>query len=388
MNRISYKTAESVTEGHPDKLCDLIADSILDACFDADPESRVACEVLATKGHIIVAGEISCRETIPVRKTVRAALQSVGYDPADFKLDVYTHGQSRDIAGGVDDALEMRGTGLGELGAGDQGIMYGYATNETTEMLPLPVVLANRITHGLTAARRSGDIEGILPDGKAQVTVMYEGDTPVAVTSVIVSIQHAPDVALLDLERELISKVLKPAFKDFPINGETEILVNPSGRFVEGGSAADTGLTGRKLMVDTYGGLASHGGGAFCGKDPTKTDRCGAYMARCIAKSIVASGLAERCEVSLAYAIGKANPVAVNITDFGTSALPNDVIRKAVLDTFDLRPSAIIRDLQLRSIKYTDTSAYGHFGKPWLPWEKTDKAETLRKAALGYANHD
>ena len=388
MNQISYKTAESVTEGHPDKLCDLIADSILDACISADSESRVACEVLATKGHIIIAGEITCKETIPIRKTVRSVLLSAGYDPADFRIDVYTHGQSADIAGGVDEALETRGMGIGELGAGDQGIMYGYATNETTELLPLPVVLANRITHGLATARKNGDISGILSDGKAQVTVMYEGDRPSSVTSIVVSTQHAPDISQVDLEREIISKVLKPAFKDFPINGETDILVNPSGRFVEGGPAADTGLTGRKLMVDSYGGLASHGGGAFCGKDPTKVDRSGAYMARYIAKNIVAAGLAERCEVCLAYAIGKANPVAVDVNCFDTNGLPDADILKAVLDVFDVRPSAIIRDLGLRNIKYADTSVYGHFGKPWLPWEKTDKAETLRKAALKYANNE
>jgi len=348
-----YLTAESVCKGHPDKLCDLIADSILDACFRKDKASRVACEVMATKGKIIVAGEITCSEKINIRYIVKRVLEDVGYNPNKFLIYVFVNRQSTDIAAGVDTAIEARNGNTdpyGLIGAGDQGTMYGYATNETKEMLPLPLVLSHRIVKRLDEARKNRLIKGIFPDGKAQVTVEYDGDKPVRVKTIIVSIQHHKDKTQEELKADILNNVLYPVFEDFPFDDNTEILINPSGRFVIGGPTADTGLTGRKIMVDTYGGLASHGGGALCGKDPTKVDRSGAYMTRYIAKHIVWLNLADRCEVSISYAIGKANPVAFSINTFGTGIVPDEVLTLAAEEVFNLKPAAIIEKLRL---KYT-----------------------------------
>lgn len=384
-----YLTAESVCAGHPDKLCDFIADSILDACLRKDRSSRVACEVMATGHKIIVAGEITCAKRVDIRFVVREALRDIGYNPYAFLIYVYVHKQSADIADGVDRALESRSgdtTQYSMLGAGDQGTVYGYATDETREYLPLPLVLAHGICKRVDSVRRDNVIKGIKPDGKAQVTIEYEDGKPKRVASIVVSVQHSADKDVNTLRSELISEVLHPVFKDFPFDGDTEILVNPSGRFVKGGPAADTGLTGRKLMVDTYGGLAAHGGGAFSGKDPTKVDRSGAYMARYIAKNLVWSGLAKRCEVALSYAIGKADPVAVSVNSFGTSEYSDERLCDAVKKVFCLRPAAIIDQLRLRSAIYADTAAYGHFNSVLFPWEGgTDRYKELRKAV---AEHD
>lgn len=385
----TYKTAESVCMGHPDKLCDLIADNILDACLRKDKASRVACEVMATKGKIIVAGEITCSENINIRYIVHNVLRDVGYNPWRFTVFVYVHCQSRDIAAGVDTALEARNgfsDAYGSIGAGDQGTMYGYATNESHEMLPLPLVLSHRIVKRIDECRKGKLINGILPDGKAQVTVEYEDGKPKRIKTIIVSAQHDKNKTQEQLYLDIKQNVLCQCFKDFPFDDDTEILINPSGRFVEGGPAADTGQTGRKMMVDTYGGLALHGGGAFSGKDPTKVDRSGAYMARYIAKCIIWSDLAERCEVALSYAIGKADPVAVNINAFGTSALTDDQLRDVVLSVFSLRPAKIIEMLNLRSVIYSDTAVYGHFNSCLFPWENYDMHINLINAADQYAD--
>lgn len=383
-----YLTAESVCAGHPDKLCDFIADSILDACLRKDRSSRVACEVMATGHKIIVAGEITCAKRVDIRFVVREALRDIGYNPYAFLIYVYVHKQSADIADGVDRALESRSgdtTQYSMLGAGDQGTVYGYATDETREYLPLPLVLAHGICKRVDSVRKDNVIKGIKPDGKAQVTIEYEDGKPKRVASIVVSVQHSAEKNMETLRSELISEVLHPVFKDFPFDGDTEILVNPSGRFVKGGPAADTGLTGRKLMVDTYGGLAAHGGGAFSGKDPTKVDRSGAYMARYIAKNLVWSGLAKRCEVALSYAIGKADPVAVSVNSFGTSEYSDERLCDAVKKVFCLRPAAIIDQLRLRSAIYADTAAYGHFNSVLFPWESgTDRYKELRKAVAEY----
>ncbi|MCR1899189.1 methionine adenosyltransferase [Irregularibacter muris] len=386
---ITYKTAESVCMGHPDKLCDLIADNILDACMRKDKSSRVACEVMATKGKIIVAGEITCSGKVDIRFIVKNVLREVGYNPWKFTVFVFVHHQSSDIAAGVDNALEAR-NGIndpyGSVGAGDQGTVYGYATNETRENLPLPLVLSHRIIKRIDNCRKGKLIKGILPDGKAQVTVEYEDGKPKRVKTIVVSVQHDKGKTQEELKSDIWNNVLWQCFEDFPFDDDTEILINPSGRFVEGGPAADTGLTGRKIMVDTYGGLASHGGGALCGKDPTKVDRSGAYMARYIAKNIVWSGLAEKCEVALSYAIGKANPVAVDVTSFSTSKLTDEQLANIVQDVFNLRPAAIIEKLRLRNSIYSDTAVYGHFNSCLFPWEDVNMYTNLRKAAEKYAD--
>jgi S-adenosylmethionine synthetase len=385
----NHLTSESVCQGHPDKLCDYIADSILDACLSSDAYSRVACEVMATKGRIIVAGEITSRTRINVRRTVRTALAECGYDPKDFTISVFLHNQSADIAGGVDTALEVRDADgrCDELGAGDQGTVYGYATDETPAAIPLPLELSHRICSILDKCRKNGTIMGIRSDGKAQVSVEYEDGKPVSVAAVIVSVQHDRDKNLDSLKAEIIGKVLGPAFIHFPLDADTRILINPSGRFVEGGPAADTGLTGRKIMVDTYGGLALHGGGAFSGKDATKVDRSGAYMARMIAKNIVAAGLAKRCGVAISYAIGKAEPVAVDVHTFATGKVDDARLAKAVRSVFSLKPKDIIEELGLRSPIYNLTSCYGHFGNALFAWEQTSEryAEALKKE-LGIRN--
>lgn len=384
-----YLTAESVCAGHPDKLCDIIADNILDECLRKDKASRVACEVMATKGKIIVAGEISCSEKIDIRYIVRNVLKQVGYNPLKFLIYVYVHNQSPDIAAGVNTALEARNgvnEQYGSVGAGDQGTMYGYATIETREMLPLPLVLSHRIVKRLDEARKGKLIKGILPDGKAQVTIEYNDDVPVRVKTIVVSVQHEKNKTQEELKSDILNNVLWQCFEDFPFDDETEILINPSGQFVLGGPAADTGLTGRKIMVDTYGGLASHGGGALCGKDPTKVDRSGAYMARYIAKHIVWCDLAEKCEVAISYAIGKANPVAFSINTFGTGTFSDEVLTIAAQEVFNLRPAAIIEKLRLRNIHYSDTAVYGHFNSCLFPWEDVNKYSELKEAVEKYAD--
>ncbi|MFY9482730.1 MAG: methionine adenosyltransferase [Tissierellaceae bacterium] len=386
-----YLTAESVCAGHPDKLCDIIADNILDECLRKDKASRVACEVMATKGKIIVAGEISCSEKIDIRYIVKNVLKQLGYNPLKFLIYVYVHNQSPDIAAGVNTALEAR-NGIneqyGSIGAGDQGTMYGYATKETREMLPLPLVLSHRSVKRIDEARKGKLIKGILPDGKAQVTIEYDGELPVRVKTIVVSVQHENNKSQEELKADIINYVLWQCFEDFPFDNETEILINPSGQFILGGPAADTGLTGRKIMVDTYGGLASHGGGALSGKDPTKVDRSGAYMARYIAKHIVWCGFAEKCEVSISYAIGKANPVAFSINTFGTGTVSDEVLTLAAQEVFNLRPAAIIEKLRLRNIHYSDTAVYGHFNSCLFPWEDVDRYNELKAAVEKYVDRE
>ena len=384
-----FYTAESVTEGHPDKLCDLIADSVLDECLSHDALSRVACEVLATRGQIIVAGEITSLYEPQIPAITRSVLQKVGYDPARYAIQCLVHKQSPDIAAGVDCSLERR-RNLSEdqpalqLGAGDQGVMVGYACSETPQMMPLPVVLAHRLTSALTAARKTGAVRGLRSDGKAQVTVEYDEDEkPLRLDTVVLSAQHSPEKPMDELCWELTDKVLAPALQALPPDEDTKILLNPSGRFVLGGPEADTGLTGRKLMVDSYGVFAPHGGGAFSGKDPTKVDRSGAYMARYIAKNLVAAGLCEKCQVTLAYAIGKAVPVMVEVDTFGTGMVcADDCLAEAARFVFGLTPAEIIAQLDLLTPRYAQTAAYGHFGKPEFPWERTDQAKILRAAVI------
>ncbi|MDF1509941.1 methionine adenosyltransferase [Robertmurraya sp. DFI.2.37] len=386
-----YLTAESVCAGHPDKLCDIIADNILDECFRRDKASRVACEVMATKGKIIVAGEISCSEKIDIRSIVKNVLKELGYKPLKFLIYVYVHNQSSDIASGVNTALEAR-NGINEqycsIGAGDQGTMYGYATKETREMLPLPLVLSHRIVKRLDEARKGKLIKGILPDGKAQVTIEYDDDVPVRVKTIVVSVQHKKNKTQEELKSDILNNVLWQCFEDFPFDDETEILINPSGQFVLGGPAADTGLTGRKIMVDTYGGLASHGGGALCGKDPTKVDRSGAYMARYIAKHIMWCDFAEKCEVAISYAIGKANPVAFSVNTLGTGIVSDEILTLAAQEVFNLRPAAIIEKLRLRNVIYSDTAVYGHFNSCLFPWEDVNNYSEFRKAVEKYVDRE
>ena len=364
-------TAESVTEGHPDKLCDTIADSVLDACLKHDPAARVACEVMATAGKIIVAGEITARELPDIPAIVCRTVRETGYG-SDYEVEAVTHDQSGDIAGAVE--------GDPKMGAGDQGIMYGYACNETAELLPLPVVLAHRLTLLLTNTRRMGIIQGLGPDGKAQVSVEYQGGAPRQIAAVVVSCQHDADKDMDELRREIIRHVIVPALRDLYPDPKTEVFINPSGRFVLGGFEADTGLTGRKLMADTYGGLAPHGGGALSGKDGSKVDRSGAYMARYIAKNLVAAGLAERCTVSLAYAIGRAEPVAVDIDAHQTGKYPEAVLEQAVRAVFDLTPAGMISALGLDRPIFARFCNYGHFTHQDAPWEQTDRTAALAEA--------
>ena len=364
-------TAESVTEGHPDKLCDTIADSVLDACLSSDPAARVACEVMATAGKIIVAGEITARDLPDIPAIVCQTVRETGYG-SDYEVEVITHDQSGDIAGAVE--------GDPKMGAGDQGIMYGCACNETAELLPLPVVMAHRLALLLTNVRKAGTILGLGPDGKAQVSVEYQGGSPHRIAAVVVSCQHDADKDMDELRREIIRHVIVPALRDLYPDPKTEVFINPSGRFVLGGFEADTGLTGRKLMADTYGGLAPHGGGALSGKDGSKVDRSGAYMARYIAKNLVAAGLAERCTVSLAYAIGRAEPVAVDIDAHQTGKYPEAVLERAVRAVFDLTPAGMISALGLDRPIFARFCNYGHFTHQDAPWEQTNQAAALAEA--------
>ncbi|HEX5275630.1 MAG TPA: methionine adenosyltransferase [Candidatus Rubrimentiphilum sp.] len=388
-------TSESVTEGHPDKVADQISDAVLDAILKADPQGRVACETFAITGQIHIAGEITTTTYIDIPRIVRQVIEDIGYTKSAVGFDAETCGvsvsideQSADIAMGVDNSLEAK---AGEhpddryerLGAGDQGMMFGYACRDTEELMPLPIVLAHNLVRHLTALRKSGDISYLRPDGKSQVTVEYDGDKPVRIDAVVVSTQHDPDIPLETIRSEITEKVINHVIPASLRDKNTRIYVNPTGRFVIGGPKGDAGLTGRKIIADTYGGMARHGGGAFSGKDPTKVDRSGAYAARHVAKNIVAAGLADRCEVQVAYAIGVARPMNVSVETFGTAKIPEDRIAEIVAKTFDLRPAAIIDRLDLRRPIYRQTSAYGHFGRPDLdlPWEKLDKVEALRAAS-------
>ena len=383
-----FYTAESVTEGHPDKLCDRIADAVLDECLKEDSESRAACEVLATRGHLLVAGEITSKHEPYVPEIVKKILEDTGYQAEDITIDVQIHKQSPDIARAVDHPQGRR-KGLSEEaeargnGAGDQGVMIGYACNETAQLMPMSVVLAHRIVRELSACRRSEYIKGLLPDGKAQVTVEYEDGKPLRVDSVIVSCQHAGDKNLRKLEQEIRNKVLLPALRPLPADEDTKIYINPSGRFVCRGFDADTGVTGRKLMVDSYGSMVPHGGGAFSGKDCSKVDRSGAYMARYIAKNLVAANLADRCQVSLAYAIGRAEPVMVQVETFGTGRVcADDCLAAAIPLVFGLSPKQICDTFRLKRPIFQRTAVYGHFGRKEFPWERIDKTEELRNAVM------
>ncbi|NLU52795.1 MAG: methionine adenosyltransferase [Clostridiaceae bacterium] len=387
-------TSESVTEGHPDKICDNISDSILDAIIAKDPYARVACETAVTTGMVLVMGEITTECYVDIPKIVRETIRDIGYDRAKFGFDCDTCAvitsideQSEDIALGVNEALEhklnMMDEGIEAIGAGDQGMMFGYACDETPEYMPMPISLAHKLTERLTWVRKNGKLDYLRPDGKSQVTVEYDGDKPVRVDTIVVSTQHGPEVTHDRIEKDIIENVIKPVIPKELLDDKTRFFINPTGRFVIGGPQGDSGLTGRKIIVDTYGGMGRHGGGAFSGKDPTKVDRSAAYAARYVAKNIVAAGLAKRVEVQLAYAIGVARPVSIMIDTFGTGVIPEEKISQIVSESFDLRPAGIIKMLDLRRPIYRKTAAYGHFGRndPDFTWERLDKVELLREKA-------
>jgi len=387
-------TSESVTEGHPDKICDQISDTILDAMLEQDPDARVALETLVTTGLVHIAGEVTTSSYVEIPHLVRQKVLDIGYTSSDIGFDGNSCGvsvsigaQSPDIASGVDDALESRAGELdafSKLGAGDQGMMFGYATNETDTLMPAPILLSHRIAENLSRVRRELDNGILRPDGKTQVSIDYEGNTPVAINTVVLSTQHHPDVTQDDLANFVLERVISPVLAGSKLDtSNVRYIINPSGRFVVGGPQGDAGLTGRKIIVDTYGGMARHGGGAFSGKDPSKVDRSAAYAMRWVAKNVVAAGLADKVELQVAYAIGVAKPVAVFIECFGTEKVEVESIQKAVMETFDLRPAAIIRDLDLKRPIFSKTSTYGHFGRelPEFSWEKTDRVGALREAA-------
>ncbi len=388
-------TSESVTEGHPDKICDQISDAVLDACLEQDPLSRVACEVATKTGFVMLLGEITTRANLNYDDLVRKVITEIGYDDSEKGLDGNSCGvlvaiarQSGDIAMGVDKALEAKSGEMSEaeveaIGAGDQGMMFGYACNETPTLIPMPIYLAHKLARRLSEVRKDGTLPWLRPDGKTQVTVEYSYGQPVRVATVLISAQHSPEITQAQIREALIEHVIRPVIPPELLNGDPNIYINPTGRFVIGGPLGDSGLTGRKIIVDTYGGMGRHGGGCFRGKDPTKVDRSAAYAARWAAKNVVAAGLADRCEIQVAYAIGVAHPLSINVETFGTGRIPDEKIAALIKENFDLRPGAIIRDLKLRRPIYRQVAAYGHFGRDDLdlPWERTDKAELLRQAA-------
>ncbi|NPV77872.1 MAG: methionine adenosyltransferase [Anaerolineae bacterium] len=388
-------TSESVTEGHPDKMCDQVSDAVLDACLADDPRSRVACETATKTGFIIVMGEITTRANLDFDQLVRGVVNDIGYDSSSKGFDGTTCGvqvaiakQSGDIAMGVDKALEAKSGEMSEaeieaLGAGDQGMMFGYACNETPTLMPMPIYLAHKLARRLTETRKSGALPWLRPDGKSQVTIEYSYGKPKRVDTVLISTQHAPEVTHNEIREGLLEHVIMPTLPEEMVDKDMKVFVNPTGRFVIGGPMGDSGLTGRKIIVDTYGGMGRHGGGCFSGKDPTKVDRSAAYAARWVAKNVVAAGLAERCEIQVAYAIGVAHPLSINVETFGTGVIADEKIAELVLENFDLRPGAIIRDLDLRRPIYRKIAAYGHFGRDDLDltWERTNRAADLRAAA-------
>jgi len=390
MPRKKLVTSESVTEGHPDKVCDQISDAILDAIMEKDPMGRVACETLISTGYVMVTGEITTDAYVDIPSIVRDTIKEIGYDDAKSGMDYSTCAvmttideQSPDIAAGVNEALEIRDKGMEEevLGAGDQGLMYGYACNETEELMPLPISLAHQLTYNLTKLRKDKVLKYLRPDGKSQVTVEYIDDKPYRIDTVLVSTQHTENVSQETIKKDLTEKLIKKVIPEEYIDEDTKILVNPSGRFVLGGPHADAGLTGRKIIVDTYGGPGRHGGGAFSGKDCTKVDRSGSYAARYVAKNIVAAELADKCEVQISYAIGVANPVSISVDTFGTNKIEEEKIEELIKGNFDLRPGKIIGNFDLRRPIYKRTAAYGHFGRKdvELPWEQVDKVNVIKK---------
>ena len=392
----TYFTSESVTEGHPDKICDQISDAILDAILAKDSHARVACETAVTTGMVLVMGEITTNCYVDIPKVVRETVSGIGYTRAKYGFDADTCSvltsideQSPDIALGVDKALEakegiMDDDAIEAIGVGDQGMMFGYACNETPEFMPMAISLAHKLTRKLTAVRKDGTLEYLRPDGKSQVTVEYRDGKPYRIDTVVISTQHHPDIDRETLEKDIIEYVIEAVIPEGLLDEDTKIFVNPTGRFVVGGPQGDSGLTGRKIIVDTYGGYGKHGGGAFSGKDPTKVDRSASYAARYVAKNIVAAGIADRCEIQLAYAIGVAKPVSVHVDTFGTGKISDEKIVELIEQNFDLRPAAIIRDLDLRRPIYKQVAAYGHFGRDDLdlPWEKLDKVDTLKSQAF------
>jgi S-adenosylmethionine synthetase len=395
MKKVHLFTSESVTEGHPDKVCDQVSDAILDSIMSKDPHGRVAVETLVTNGLCVVAGEVTTGCYVEIPQIARETIKEIGYTRAKYGFDYETCGvlvslkeQSKDIARGVDKALEIRGgevikEDLEGLGAGDQGLMFGFACDETKELMPLPIILAHRLCKKLAEVRKTGELSYLRPDGKSQVTIQYEDDKPVSIHTVLIAAQHAPEIDTEKMKEEIIERVIIPTLPEEMVDDKIKYYVNPTGRFVIGGPQGDTGVTGRKIIVDTYGGYSRHGGGAFSGKDPTKVDRSGTYAARWVAKNIVAAGLAKKCEVQIAYAIGIARPLSVMVDTFGTGEIPDVKIGKLVEEVFDLRPGMIIKHLNLRRPLYKQVAAYGHFGRLDLdlPWEKTDKANELKKRA-------